>query len=295
MINNSVCCIIVTYNIGDKFNTCYDAIAKQVEKVIVVDNGSNEETIKAIKKLSKNENTEIIYNDENLGIATALNKGIKLALNQGFKWILTMDNDSIAMNGMVDAMLGHFEEFDEDENIVGVFPRYVDLGYNNQDDNNIEDIKKPGYKEVNAEITSGNLLKSDIFKDIGFFEDKLFIDMVDYEFCFRIRSKGYKLVQLNDVILYHNLGNTKIKKILGKNMYCTHHNYIRRYYITRNRFYVWKKYKEFNYEELRKDKKAFWKEMLKIILLEDEKLVKIKMIFKGIKDYKNNIYGKINI
>ena len=50
MINNSVCCIIVTYNIGDKFNTCYDAIAKQVEKVIVVDNGSNEETIKAIKK-----------------------------------------------------------------------------------------------------------------------------------------------------------------------------------------------------------------------------------------------------
>ena len=36
------------------------------------------------------------------------------------------------------------------------------------------------------------------------------------EFCFRLRTLGYELVVLNNAILYHNLGNTKIKKIFGK-------------------------------------------------------------------------------
>lgn len=292
MIKNSVCCVIITYNIGERFYSCYNAIANQVEKVIIVDNGSNEETVSILKKLNKNENTYVIFNSENLGIATALNEGIRVGLNEGFKWILTMDNDSIATDDMVSNMLEQYSEFDKKDEIVGIFPTYIDLGYNEQ--NLKEDtVKYNEYKFVNAEITSGNMLKSEIFDKVGLFEDKLFIDMVDYEFCFRIRSKGYKLVQLHNAILYHNLGSTKIKKILGKNVYCTHHNFVRRYYITRNRFYTWNKYKEFNFPELKKDKKAFFKELLKIIVLEDEKCKKIKMIFKGFKDYKNNIYGKI--
>lgn len=294
MIKNSVCCVIVTYNIGKKFYSCYNAIANQVEKVIIVDNGSNSETINIIKRLNENENTSLILNSENLGIATALNKGIKKALEEGFQWILTMDNDSIATSDMVKNMLEQYEGFEEKETIVGMFPTYIDLGYNEQSQEK-KINKSKEYKFVNAEITSGNLLKSEIFKKVGFFEDKLFIDMVDYEFCFRIRSNNYKLVQLNDAILYHNLGNTKIKNILGKDIYCTHHNFVRRYYITRNRFYTWNKYKEFNFYELKKDKKAFLKELLKIIVLEDEKLKKIKMILKGFKDYKKDMYGKINL
>ena len=191
MIDNSVCCVVVTYNIGDRFLKCYEAIAKQVEKIIIVDNGSNEDTIKILNDLSKKENTEVIYNNYNLGIAIALNQGIKVAISDGFEWILTMDNDSIATENMVFSMLNHFRRFNPCENIVGVFPTYVDLGYNEKDDNRIEHMKNQGYKEVNAEITSGNLIKSDIFKEVGFFEEKLFIDMVDYEFCFRVRSKGY--------------------------------------------------------------------------------------------------------
>ena len=294
MIKNSVCCVIVTYNIGKKFYSCYNAIANQVEKVIIVDNGSNSETINIIKRLNENENTSLILNSENLGIATALNKGIKKALEEGFQWILTMDNDSIATSDMVKNMLEQYEGFEEKENIVGMFPTYIDLGYNEQSQEK-KINKSKEYKFVNAEITSGNLLKSDIFKKVGFFDEKLFIDMVDYEFCFRIRSNGYKLVKVGSAILYHNLGNTKVKTILGKKIYCTHHNFVRRYYITRNRFYTWNKYKEFNFYELKKDKKAFLKELLKIIVLEDEKLKKIKMILKGFKDYKKDMYGKINL
>lgn len=293
MVRNSVCCIIVTYNIGKRFYNCYNAIANQVEKVIIVDNGSNEETVSILNKLKEYENTEVIYNGDNLGIAYALNKGIKYALKKEFNWILTMDNDSIATNNMVKSMLEQYENIEDKEEVMGLFPTYIDLGYNDEN-KQLSNIKTGKYKYLNAEITSGNLLKSTVFNELGFFEEKLFIDMVDYEFCFRIRSKGYKLVQLEDTILYHNLGNTKIKKIAGKDVYCTHHNPIRRYYITRNRFYTWNKYKECNFSELKKDKKAFLKEALKILVLEENKIEKVKMIFKGFKDYKHNIYGKIN-
>ena len=127
MIKNSVCCVIVTYNIGERFYSCYNAIAKQVEKVIIVDNGSNQETISIIKKLSENQNTISIFNKENLGIASALNIGIKRALDEGFQWILTMDNDSIATNDMIKDMLEHYSNFNKEDKVVGIFPTYIDL------------------------------------------------------------------------------------------------------------------------------------------------------------------------
>lgn len=293
MKKNSICCVIVTYNIGKKFYQCYNAIKNQVEKVVIVDNGSNNETLDMLKNIESNDEVSIIFNSENLGIAKALNQGIEIAIKEKFEWVITMDNDSIATENMIDNMLSEYEKIKSNKKIVSLFPRYVDLGYNTQD--KAKEYFDKEYTYVNAEITSGNLVKTEVFKEVGLFEEKLFIDMVDYEFCFRLRTLGYELVVLNNAILYHNLGNTKIKKIFGKNMYCTHHNAIRRYYITRNRFYTWKKYKKYDFYELKKDKKAFLKEIAKIILLEEEKYIKVKMMFKGYKDYKKNRYGKLEL
>ncbi len=60
-----------------------------------MDNGSDKEPVAVLKFLNDKLNVDIIYNDENLGIATALNIGIKYAEKSNCKWILTMDNDSI--------------------------------------------------------------------------------------------------------------------------------------------------------------------------------------------------------
>lgn len=112
MINNSVCCVIVTYNIGERFYNCFNAIYNQVEKVIIVDNGSTEETLKVLKELESNTTATIIYNSENLGIAAALNKGVKFAEKNNYKWILTMDNDSISTEFMVEGMLNTYNSIE---------------------------------------------------------------------------------------------------------------------------------------------------------------------------------------
>ena len=63
MKQNSVCGIIVTYNIGNNFYKCFNSVRDQVEKVIIVDNGSDEDTTSVLKNIKKNNNhVEVIYN-----------------------------------------------------------------------------------------------------------------------------------------------------------------------------------------------------------------------------------------
>ena len=64
-MKNKVCCIVVTYNIGYSFYKCFNSIINQVDKVVIVDNGSGDETQKVLKDLQKNNKTHIIYNNEN--------------------------------------------------------------------------------------------------------------------------------------------------------------------------------------------------------------------------------------
>lgn len=42
---SKICAIIVTYNTGNNLYDCFNAIKNQVQEVIIVDNGSNCETI----------------------------------------------------------------------------------------------------------------------------------------------------------------------------------------------------------------------------------------------------------
>ena len=99
-----VAAIIVSYNPDSNLFDSINLLLNQVEKVIIVDNGSKEKYVKYIKSINEDK-IEIILNKENLGIATALNIGVRKALENGYEWILTMDQDSKASPDMVKKML----------------------------------------------------------------------------------------------------------------------------------------------------------------------------------------------
>ena len=285
--------IVVTYNPDEGLNKSTKSLIKQVDSIIMVDNGSNDEGKEIINKIKNKygEKIEVIFNEENLGIATALNKGVKYALNNDYKWILTMDQDSCAEENMVKIMLETYYAIDENErkDILSLFPTFIDRGIESLDKNN-ENVK---YEYVDAEITSGNLLKAEIFEKAGFFDESLFIDMVDTDYCMRLNELGIKMIRISGAILNHSIGNSKqVKKLFGT-FNTSNHSATRRYYMTRNRFYTWNKYKNLNSFTLNRDKKLFKKEFVKIILGEDDKLNKVKMVLKGYKDYKNGVRGKL--
>ena len=288
-----IAAIVVTYNPDEGLNKSTKSLIKQVDSIIMEDNGSNDEGKEIINKIKNKygEKIEVIFNEENLGIATALNKGVKYALNNDYKWILTMDQDSCAEENMVKIMLETYYAIDENErkDILSLFPTFIDRGIESLDKNN-ENVK---YEYVDAEITSGNLLKAEIFEKAGFFDDSLFIDMVDTDYCMRLNELGIKMIRISGAILHHSIGNSKqVKKLFGT-FNTSNHSATRRYYMTRNRFYTWNKYKNLNSFTLNRDKKLFKKEFVKIILGEDDKLNKVKMVLKGYKDYKNGVRGKL--
>lgn len=71
-----------------------ESICKQVDKVILIDNGSD--NIREIEDLIKEYlNCILLKNGENMGIAYALNQILKYAYENDVKWFLTLDQDSV--------------------------------------------------------------------------------------------------------------------------------------------------------------------------------------------------------
>lgn len=131
---------------------------------------------------------------------------------------------------------------------------------------------------------------------IGGFDELLFIDEVDHEFCYRgylDKLSIYKCIE--GIYLRHSLGNMIERFFIYRTLKCMNHNYVRKYYIVRNRMYVYKKYSFI-------DKKYFIKNYLKanlrlifdIVLFENDKYRKLKYAFLGFKDFLFDRMGKTN-
>ena len=250
---------------------------QQITKIYAVDNSEKYDD-DLVEKLKQFENLIYINNNGNQGIAHALNVGARLAIENGADWLLTMDQDtSFSENDLIKIQ----EELlaVDITNTAIVSPSHY-LG---------DDIK-PFYNEI--VMTSGNLINLHLFGKIGEFDENLFIDSVDTEYCLRIYSMRYKIKRIPSVILNHNLGNIKEYKIFGIKFKPTNHGPIRRYYITRNRFYVWDKYNTLYPSFIKWEKMATVKELIKVILFEKDKLKKIQFSLNGYIDYKKNKSGK---
>lgn len=288
-----ICSVTVTYNPDNALIEQLEILKDCVDQMLIVDNGSlNISYIEDIKMKYKPCNLEVISNKKNLGIAAALNIGAKYALENGFRWILTMDQDSIPTKDMIKKMVDLYYSLSEKEReiIMGIFPKYIEKTFYNEKDFQIEN----GWEYVITGITSGNLLKCIAFDKIGYFDEKLFIDYVDNEFFLRAGIKGYKFIECKSAVLLHSLGNQDKRRFFNRQIICTNHSHIRRYYITRNRLYFYKKFFKMYPAFILKDFIALLKETAKIILFEKQKYLKIKMTLKGIIDFIRGKYGPLN-
>ena len=284
MVLNKVAAVIVTYNPSKGFEGNIKAINKLVDETIVVDNGSNDEKINMLNDLK--DRVSLIKLNENKGIAYALNRGIEYAEDKGYSWVLTLDHDSIPDEDMLKSMINTYNSLGEDEKqqIVMITPKHI------EEKSTEELANEQGYEYVLTEITSGALTKTSYYRD-NKYDEKLFIDLVDHDFCLAINRAGHKIIRVNNAILKHNLGESKSYNILGIKITPTNHSPVRRYYMTRNRYYIWHKYKSDFPKWVKKDKVRFISETIKIIFFEKDKINKLKMIIKGKRDYKKGIWG----
>lgn len=255
-----------------------------VEKVYIIDN-SNFSNEHLFRTLPFTDSLEYVFNNGNLGIAKALNIGCELAIKAGMQWVLTMDQDSRFLN--LDSKIISPVLNTVDSHIVLYYPNVL-----------LEGVVYDRYIMENNEpiivMTSGNFINLKAYQIVAGFDDKLFIDYVDIDYCLKLRAAGYAIALLPDAYLAHELGQSKSVTLLTFKAIVTNHSSLRRYYITRNRLYVSKKYKTVSSVFTKTEKRIFINDLLKILLFEDQKISKLKSIFRGYKDFRNNKFGIFN-
>lgn len=267
-----ICGVVVWYNPSEEEVSNIKTYLDYVDRVIVVDNSTddNEYLLNGISKI------EYIANNENLGIAKALNIGCYKSIEYGYNYALTMDQDSRFDEVMIQTFINAFHKKVKEDQSIAIFAPLTD------------DSEKEGY--VEKIITSGNILNLNAFKIVNGFDNNLFIDEVDFDLCFKLLKNNYKLYRFKEVRLDHKLGNAKEVKIFNRKFSTMNHGHIRKYYIIRNRFIMRKRHPEFTKEYL----KDIIKYIIKVVIIEDEKFKKCKYILRGYCDYRKNNLGKIN-
>jgi len=281
-----ICAIIVTYNTGQGIYKCLNSIIPQVEKVIIVDNGSLPETINILKNIENQfPKVELIKNSQNLGIAAALNRGVELAISKGYDWVLTLDDDSEAEADMVSKLLSAYQTFSQKEKIGIVAPNY-------------SIIKGLVYKEketfiIPTAITSGQLVKTNVFEKIGFYKEDFFIECVDHEFCLRAKKRGFKTFLVPQAVLRQQIGMPKVYNLFFKKIVVANHLPLRYYYIFRNSVYLYKNYFITAAGWILKNVFSNLVLIVKILFFENKKTEKLLMVGRGCFDGLKNKYGKL--
>lgn len=212
------------------------SIEKQISKIYIVDNTPYGDD--ALKQL-QGEKLEIIFLKDNLGIAYAQNIGIKKSIDEGVDYVMLSDQDTVYPANYVESMLPIFMEKD---NVAAVAPRLNDSVKKSAD--GFIDVKPLVFKqfypisgqyEVMQVIASGKILNANFLSKIGLMNEGLFIDWVDFEWCWRARKRNFKIIANANVVIEHQLGD-KSKDIGYREVNLRSH--IRHYYITRNAFYL---------------------------------------------------------
>ena len=244
--NIKIAIAIVLYNPKDidRLNECINSAKQICNYIYIYDNSDN------IINYSFGSNIKYYSNNKNNGLAYALNYLVECAKNDGFEWVITLDQDSVLPSGIIDE---YKKVIENTEKLGIVCPQVVDARRKY-----IEIKKEPILENVDFCITSGSCISVKVWEKIGKFDEWLFIDLIDNDFCKRLIVSGYKILKLNNFVLNQQYGEIieksqfardfwiRLSKILhnvniAKLSYKKTVNPIRVYYTCRNIIYVNKK------------------------------------------------------
>lgn len=233
----SVCGVVVTYHPTGEMVQNLRNVLSQTDTLVVVDNCSRPDALNELRDASRSLGFHLIENSENLGIAEALNQGVRWAKSEGYPWVILFDQDSRLTPHFVENMVATWQAHPQRERVCSMHPTYYDPG------------ARRDHVRVRASdggpitsMTSGALMPVWVFDKLGWFASEYFIDEVDSEYCYRIRAAGYIIADSKDAVLHHTTGHPEPFKLLGFRCRPTQHSAIRRYYMSRNRIVLYRKY-----------------------------------------------------
>lgn len=228
-----------------------EALKGQAGSILIVDNHSDNR--KEVLELARNLNLKYIQNAENKGLAFALNQILGEAEKGGFEWFITMDQDSVVSDNLMEAFRPAMQE--EKTGIVCPFL------LNNQKitREEAESLNLPDYEAVKEPlgcITSASLNRTAAARKAGGYRESLFVDGIDADFNIRLMEAGYSITRANRAFLEQQMGDGRQIRLMKKLADSTGKNVFRRlsvspvysdfriYHIARNTAFLHRLYGE---------------------------------------------------
>lgn len=207
--------IILTYNssrfIEDLLKSLHDY--SKVSEILIVDNDSKDDTVKLAKKFS---HAKVFETGKNLGFAKGINYGAERAKGE---YLLFINPDAIFKSGEFSDLVKVFEEKEKAGVVGGKLVGYdgfpeksagkffnlfeaimIILGLDEKigvrfspDKLSMVDFVSGGFMMVRAEV----------FKKLGGFDENFFMYVEDMELCFRVKKAGYETYFTPNVVVSH--------------------------------------------------------------------------------------------
>jgi len=274
--------VIVTYNPDPGLDERLDKVREQVCAVLIVDNASYEAR-EMIERCAALETVDCIWNQTNLGLATALNQGVEWAGRKQLKWLLTLDQDTVLNERAVEVLSEAFDDCGAKDKVAIVGGNYVDrltgVPF-------IPTLAEDGCKwiDVPTVITSGSVLSLEAAEVVGPFRDDFFIDEIDDEYCLRCRREGFRVILSREPVMEHTIGYPRYYRFLWKKLISPGLSPLRRYYRHRNHVVMIREYRRLEPGWVKFSINVRLKELILVALLERGRVSKLWYALRGIVD-----------
>lgn len=204
---DKICILILNFNGKNDTLECLESLSKVTYKsatTIVVDNGSKDDSVKAIRE--NYPNVPIIETNENLGFAEGNNVGIRWALTKPFEWILLLNNDTVVDPSFLEAFLNTNVEYPNAKILGAKIYRYdapTTIDHIGGKWNAITaDFESFGAGMADTLMTSQVVdyvcgaclfMHRSVPETIGLLEPKFFLFWEESDYCFRAKRRGFEI------------------------------------------------------------------------------------------------------
>jgi rhamnosyltransferase len=174
------------------------SIVPQVEGVVVVDNNSSNAA-----EIADDLPDGVMFHrlPANRGLSAAMNIAVRRAMEAEASAVVMLDQDSVVGPTLVRTLQ---DDLDEDPGLAVVAPDIQDRNLGHE-----QPAMTTGLEQVNACITSGSIVRVEDWERVGGWDEDLFIDYVDFDFCLRIRLAGRGIAIDHRAVLDHSIGNAR--------------------------------------------------------------------------------------
>ncbi len=246
--------VLVNYKGWEDTIVCVNSIKKTKDSphIIVVDNGSPNESVKELRTAFPD--LDLIEAGENVGFSVGNNIGIKKALKMGAEVVYILNNDTevdpnlffrsyryvAGKNRITGGKIYYakgYEFHDQQKglgNVIWYGGGYFDWGSVIAQHVGVDEIDHGQYDKVKpVEFITGCFIAvpRQVFKKIGLLDEPFFLYLEDTDFCLHAAKQGIEVMYNPNLVIYHRNSSSTVA---GSPLVD--------YYITRNRFFIGKRY-----------------------------------------------------